>query len=56
MGLGGWVHGTVEITSNGGWGIHCAGPAAIAGAQNGFALEQIVFSGNANGDTNCPES
>ena len=45
---------SVQITDNGGWGINCAGPAAVREAQNGFNMGAITFSGNTNGGTNCP--
>jgi hypothetical protein len=52
-GLGGWRDGTF-ITDNGRWGIYCGGPDdGIKTAQNDFAVEDIVFSGNTSGDTNC---
>lgn len=42
------------ITDNDGFGINCAGPAAIAPVQNQFNMADIQFSGNTDGDTNCP--
>jgi len=46
---------TAQITDNGGWGISCAGPPAVAvlGGQGLFNPSNIVFSGNVLGDTNC---
>ena len=46
--------GYAEISDNAGWGIHCAGPVAIASVQNGFLMGEIVFPGNDNGPTSCP--
>ena len=55
-GVGGHGLGTViEISDNGGWGINCAGPPAIAPFQNQFNMANIQFSGNANPGTNCPQ-
>jgi len=51
---GSGVNGQAQIIDNGGWGINCAGPATVKEAQNGFNMSSIVFSGNTDGDTNCP--
>ena len=47
--------GDMEIINNGGWGINCEGPPAIAvlGGQGLFNPAEIVFSGNVLGDTTC---
>ena len=43
------------ISGNGGFGINCAGPPGYPIVQNGFVdITQIQFSGNPDGDTNCP--
>lgn len=42
-----------QIVDNGGWGVNCAGPAAITSAQH-EGLESVDLSGNATGPTNCP--
>lgn len=49
------VWSTTQIIDNGGWGIRCEGPPAIAvlGGQGNFDPDEIVFSGNTSGDTNC---
>ena len=42
-----------QIVDNGGWGINCAGPSAIASAQSD-GHEWADLSGNGSGPTNCP--
>jgi hypothetical protein len=46
--------GVTEISGNGGWGLNCAGPPAIAPVQNQFNMASIQFSANGSGGTNCP--
>lgn len=48
---------SLQITGNGGWGINCAGPSAVASRQAssypGPFPSPLILSGNGSGMTNC---
>jgi hypothetical protein len=47
-----WPRVDVSVTGNGGWGVFCADPPAVAMVQGGFSAATVA--GNAAGQLHCP--